>query len=143
MLVGRVDVGFVLLDGLLCLGRLLVLQFHLEALELYFLAEHVILAVVLHIVELRFVACNGGLGLLDFALAHFDVLLQGGNLLLVLADAVRHALDVVLQVLHLERQFAAQNFDAVNLRQHRLQLVEVLQLLFHGHVRDVFFSHII
>ena len=59
-----------------------------QALELNLLRQHVILAVVLHVVELALVALNGGLGL-----GYFGVLLVSLFALKVITDFVHDGND--------------------------------------------------
>ena len=79
--------------------------------------------------------------LLNFSTTLSDVCLEGFYILVVLFDTMREAFDFVLEVLHFEGKFTTQCANLVNLREHSLELVEILEFFFDGHFRHVFLCH--
>ena len=133
------DVGLLGFNGALGFADALVLEFNFERLIFDFFHQHVVLAVVLHVVQLVVVLVDGLLRRVDFVLLGLDVGFEVFDVLGVFAHAVRHAFDFVFEVLHFEGEFATEDFDAVDFRQHGLQLVEFLQALLYGQVYCFFF----
>ena len=70
-----------------------------------------------------------------------DVAVQCGNLLGKVGHAGLQACYLVLQVLHLERQLAAQGLDAVHLGEDGLQVIQRFQALLHSEFFFFLFSH--
>ena len=130
-----------LLDAHIGLADLLVAQLNLQRLELNLLRQRVVLAVVLHIVELFGVAVDARLGLLDVSLLHADSLAEFVYLTLDFLHTGGQTHNFVFQVLNFERQLTAQCFFLIDGRQCRLQLIEGFQALLHRQVSRIFFCH--
>ena len=120
-----------LLHSHLSLTNLLVAQFNFQLLELNLLGQRVVLAVVLHLVQLHLIALHAGLSLLNLALFHHDSILELSNLVLDFLHTSHQARNLVFQVLHLQGQFAAQCAFLVDARESSLQLIKRFQLLFY------------
>ena len=107
--------------------NLLVAKLYLEALELDFLCQRVVLAVVAHLVELLLVALYALLSLCYLALLLSDSLLEVCDVALYVLHTCLQACNLVFKVLHFKRQLAAQCALLVDSRESGLKLVEGLQ----------------
>ena len=107
--------------------NLLVAKLYFEALELDFLCQRVVLAVVAHLVELLLVALYALLSLCYLALLLSDSLLEVCDVALDVLHTCLQACNLVFKVLHLKRQLAAQCALLVDSRESGLKLVEGLQ----------------
>ena len=149
------QVGFALFeDGLIVLEVVLALvdadeslfdffvaKLDFEALEFNFLAQCVVLAIVLHLVELLVVAFNAGL-----CLGYFGFFLRHGSgevvhLVTNFLNAEAKAFNLVFQVLYFQRQFASQGTLLIDGRECCLQLIKSLQFLFNREFGGFFFCH--
>ena len=92
--------------------------------ELDFLRQVVELAVVAHVVELRFVALDQLSRLRDFVFLCQHVRLILLNAALIVLDARLQSGYFIFQVLHLQRQLPTQGFQLVDLCHDRLQMVQ-------------------
>ena len=108
----------------------LLAQLYLKRLELYFLGKGVILAVVLHLVELSLIPVHAGLGSKDVATLLRYGLLELGDFILNLLHAGVQADNLVFQVLHLKRQLTPKSSFLVDCRQCCLKMIEGAQLIF-------------
>ena len=109
--------------------------------ELDFLAQRVVLTVVLHIVQLVLITGHAGLSLNDLTLLLGDSALEVGNLCLDLLYTGSQTFNLVFQVLNLEGQLASQCTLLVDRREGGLKLIQGLQLLFHSQVCWIFLCH--
>ena len=123
--VAAVQVALLEFDETFGLANLLFQQFDLQALEFDLLREVIVFAVVAHIVELLLVARHHFLGGADVFVLASDVRLDRLDFFFVLLETVGQSFDLVFQILHFERKFAAQGLDLVDFRKFSLQLVEV------------------
>lgn len=116
---------FLLLDFglLLCVVNLLLGKFYAESLIFDFLIEKVEFAVVAHIVLLALILRYLGFTLFDFGGLGLNIFFELGHCSLIIADAGIDALYLVFEVFDFVRELAAQESDAVNLREVRLQFV--------------------
>jgi len=108
-------------------------KFNLEGLKFYLLGKVIVLFAVAHVLELLVVLLNLRLAGLNFAFLYFRIFF---HLLLFqheIIDTCTQTGNLIVEVGHLKRKLTTQCFDTVNLRQVRLQFVERLQLVFHGH----------
>ena len=130
--------------GNLCrrFAYLLVAQFNLERLELNLLAQHIVFAVVAHLVDLSLVAFEAGFGGGYLALLLNDGGLQLVDVGLYLVQSCGQTCYLVFQVLYFERQFAAQCSLLVDGREGGLQAIQVLELLLYGEFFWIFLCHI-
>lgn len=126
ILLDRSDVGLAVVDFALDFANVLLAEFDFESLVFDFLGKIVEFVVVAHIVELLTIA-------LDERLLVLDLVLLGSTLDLEILDIALIALyagvktgDSVLQVLHLERELAADVADAVDFGENGLEFVEGL-----------------
>ena len=120
-----------LIDANQSLFDFLLAELNLESLELYLLCQRVILAVVLHLVELLLIAVDIRLGLVDLALLHRDSALVVLDFVLDLLNTSVQTGNLVFQVLHFERQLATHGALLIDTRKRCLQLIQRLQLLFY------------
>ena len=114
-----------------CLAYLLVTQLDFKALELDFLCQGVVFAVVLHVVELTLVALYALLGLLNLALLLCHGVLKLLYLILDFSNADVQTFNLVFQVLNFKGQLATERTFLVDGRQCGLKLIKGLQLLFY------------
>ena len=124
-----------------CFLYFLFTEFNLKRLILNLLAQGVILTVVLHLVELCLITFNDRLCRLYLAFLLRDSPLEVVHLLLYVLHTGAQSLNLVLQVLHLQRQLTTQRLLLVDLRQCGLQLIEILQLLLYRKVFRIFLCH--
>ena len=120
----------------------LIAKLYLKCLKLNFFLQRVILTVVLHVVELFVVFLHAYLCSGDLSLLLGDSLLEVFYLVLDLLHTGGKTGNLVLKVLHLERQLSSEGSFLVDGRQCGLQLVKSLQLLFYCQICRIFFSHI-
>ena len=86
---------------------LLLAKFNLQVLEFYLLSQGVILAVVLHLVELFLIALHTCLSLLNLSLLLRHSILEFVDFVLDLLHTSVQTYDFVFQVLHLKRQLTS------------------------------------
>ena len=120
-----------LADTLLCIGNLLVAELNLERLELNLLAQHVVLTVVAHFVQLLLVAVNAGLSFNNLTLLLRDGTLELVNLVLDAFNTGGQTFDFCVKVFYLQGQFTAQCLLLVNRREGGLKLEQIFQLLLY------------
>ena len=138
-LIAAVEIALLEFDEAFCFADFLFQQFDFQPLEFDFLRQVIVFAVVAHVVELLLIARHHFLRCGNVLVFVSDVRFDCVDLLFVLLQTVGQSLDLVFQILHFERKFAAQSLDFVNLGKFGLQLVEVFQLLFHRQVSRIFF----
>ena len=130
-----------LLNTSVGLTDLLVAEFNLQCLELDFLAQCVILTVVLHLIELTLITSHAGLSLNDLTFLLGDGALELSNLVLDLLNTGGQTFDLIFQVLNLKRQLTSQCTLLVDSRECSLKLIKGLQLLFHSQICRIFLCH--
>lgn len=106
-------------------------QLDLELLILDLLGDGIVLAVVADVVLLLLVVADHDLRLIDLALALLGQRVQLLDLGVDVLDAGLHPGHLILEILHLERQFTFDLVDSVDLAVDLLQLVERKDLLLH------------
>ena len=109
----------------------LVTQLHFQCLKLYLLAQRVVFAVVLHLIQLLLIALDAGLSLYNLALFPCHRALEIPDFTLYFFHARVQSLQFVCQVLYFEGQLSSQRTFLVNRRECKLQLIECLQFLFY------------
>ena len=131
LLLSSLDIGGLVVDLTRILVDMLFAKLYLKGLELNLFRKKVKLAVVSHIVELLFVAGNLALRVLDLLLLLSELHAQLLDLRGVVGDAGAQTLQVVLEVLHLQRQLAADDLDTVDFGKDGLELIERTQTALH------------
>ena len=126
-----IQVPLLLFDFQLGFLDFLVAKLYLQSLELDFLGQRVILAVVRHRIQLFIVAFQTCLRLqnVTFLLGNRSLILF--DILVYFLDTCVQPFQLILQVAHLERQLTPQRTLLVDSRQCCLQLEKILQLLFY------------
>ena len=94
-------------------------------------SSRVVLAVVLHVVELGLIALYAGPGVLDLAFLLVDGTLVVGDVGQDFLDADGEAFNLVLEVLYFQRQLTSEGTLLVDGGERGLQLIEGLQTLFY------------
>ena len=135
------QLSLLLLNAEVSLLDLLVAEFDFQGLVFNLLRQRVILAIVLHVVQLSLITLHAGFGGLYLAFLHVDSLLVLANFILNLLDTGGKTFDFIFQVLYFQRQLASQCTLLVDARERGLQLIEVLQTLFNRHVHRIFLCH--
>ena len=130
-----------LVDHLLSLTDLLAAKFDFQLLELDFLAQCIILAVVAYHFELLLVTLYASLSILYLVLLLINSAVKLLNIGLDLLDTGGKTSNIVFQILNFERQLTSQRTLFINCRQGGLKLIESLQLLFHCQICRIFLCH--
>ena len=130
-----------LVDCLLRLADFLAAKFDFQLLELDFLAQSIILAVVANHFELLLITLHASLSLLNLVLLLIDGAVKLLNIGLDFLDTGGKTSNIVFQILNFERQLTSQRTLFINCRQGGLKLIESLQLLFHCQICRIFLCH--
>ena len=141
LVLSLVKVVQTLVNHLLSLADLLAAKLDFQLLELDFLAQSIILAVVAYHFELLLVTLYASLSILNLALLLVNGAVKLLNIGLNLLDTGGETSNIVFQILNFERQLTSQRTLFINCRQSGLKLIESLQLLFHCQICRIFLCH--
>ena len=135
------QIGRTLINANACFPNLLVAEFDFKCLELDFLAQHVIFAVVPNLVELFLITLHSAFGGLNLTFLLYDGSLEFSYFCLNFLNTGVQTCNFIFEVLHFQWQFSAQCTFLINGRESCLQLEQVLQLLLYGEVFGIFLCH--